>query len=109
MNGFITYLSMLRVRYGHCQYNSTEFFLRREYSCICQNSSDSVPTSYLVCITMASILNSKSRDLKHGGTFSNHCEDLSIKSIARLKDQGKRLVYKMFINESICKDCSIAY
>ena len=66
MNCFITYLSMFRVRYGHCQYNSTEFFLRREYSCICQNLFDSVPTSYLVCFTMASILNSKLRDLKHG-------------------------------------------
>ena len=66
MNCFITYLSMFRVRYGHCQHNSTEIFLRREYSSICQNSSDSVPTSYLVCFTMASILNSKLRDLKHG-------------------------------------------
>ena len=34
-------------------------------------------------------------------TFSNHCEVsiLSIKSLATLKDQRKRLVYKMFINE----------
>ena len=33
-----------------------------------QNSSDSVPTSNLVCIKMASILDSQSRDFKHGVT-----------------------------------------
>ena len=50
---------------------------------------------------MASILNSQSRDLKHGGAFSNHCEVLilSMKSQAILNDQVKSLLYKMFISE----------
>ena len=55
----------------------------------CHNSADPVPTSNLICIKMASILTSQSRDLKYGGIFSNHCEViiLSIESPARLKDQ----------------------
>ena len=39
------------------------------YACLHEirhNSADSVSTSNLVCIKMASILNSQSRDLKHG-------------------------------------------
>ena len=50
---------------------------------------------------MASILNSQSHDLKHGGTFSNQCEVtiLSMKSLSRLKDQVKSLALKMFVNE----------
>ena len=44
--------------------------------CIRHNSADSGPTSYNDWMKMASILNSKSRDLKHGGTFSNHSEHL---------------------------------
>ena len=53
------------------------------------NSADSIPTSNLVCINMASILKSQSRDLKYGGTFSNHCEVLMLLmgSHVRLKDQ----------------------
>ena len=53
-----------------------------------------VPTSNLVCIRIASILNSYSYNLKHGVTFSNHYEVgiLSMKSLARLKNQVKRLV-----------------
>ena len=49
---------------------------------------------------MAAILNTRSRDLKHGVTF-NHCEViiLSIKSLTRLKDQVKSLAYKLFMNE----------
>ena len=38
------------------------------------NSVDSLRTSALALIKMVSILNPQSRDLKHGGTFSNHCE-----------------------------------
>ena len=49
---------------------------------------------------MASILNSKSHDLKHGGTFGNHCEVtiLSIKSLATkgfflgIRSYGKGLI-----------------
>ena len=63
------------------------------------NSADSVPTSNLISIKMASIPNSKSCDLKHGGAFSNHCEViiLSMKSPARLKYQVKK---KMFIDKN---------
>ena len=68
-----------------------------------QTSVDSVPTSNLLCIKMASILNSQSRDLKYGGTLTNHCKViiLSMKSLARLKDQVESLVYKMFIMNEI--------
>ena len=64
------------------------------------NSANFIPTSNLY-IKMVFILNSQSCDLKNGGIFSNYCEViiLSIKSLARLKDQLKSLVYKMFINE----------
>ena len=50
---------------------------------------------------MTSILNCRSRDLKHRGIFRKHREViiLSIKSLARLKNQVKSLVYKMFIKE----------
>ena len=59
-----------------------------------------LPTSDLVCIKMTSILNSKSCDLKHSNTFSNHHEViiLSMKSVPRLKDQVKGLVYEMLID-----------
>ena len=53
-------------------------------------------TSNLVCIKMASILTFESIDLEIGGTFSNHFEVM--KSLARLKDQAKSLVYKILIN-----------
>ena len=48
------------------------------------NSANSVPTSVLVCIRIASILNSQSCNLKHVVTFSNHYEVgiLSMKSLA---------------------------
>ena len=61
------------------------------------NSADSVHTFNLVCIKMASILSSLSRDLKNCGSFSNHYEViiLSMKSPARLEDH----VYKIFIDE----------
>ena len=62
------------------------------------NSANSIPTSDLVCIKMASILNSQSRDLKHDYTFSNHCK---VVILSRLKDQVKSLVYKMSI--IVCK------
>ena len=57
-------------------------------------SANSVPTSILICIRIASILNSQSCNLKHGVTFSNHCEVsiLSMKSLPRLKNQVKSLV-----------------
>ena len=60
----------------------------------CYTSSHLVPTSNLVCIERASILNSQS----HGGTVSSHCEViiLSIEFLARSKDQVKSLV---FIND----------
>ena len=50
---------------------------------------------------MASILNPQSRDIKHGGTLSNYCQViiLSMKSLARFKDESKSLVYKIFKNE----------
>ena len=50
---------------------------------------------------MASIINSKSRDFKHGGIFSNHSQAviLLMKSLAKLKDRVKSRVYKMFVNE----------
>ena len=49
------------------------------------NSEDSEPTSNLVCIKMASILNYQSRDCKHGDNFMNYCEItiLLMKSPAR--------------------------
>ena len=57
--------------------------------------------SNLARMKMASILNSQSRDPKHRGTFGNHSEViiLSMKSLARLKDQVKSLVFKISINE----------
>ena len=56
-------------------------------------SANSVPTSNLVCIRIASSLNSQLCNLKYGLTFSNHCEVgiLSMKSLARLKNQFKSL------------------
>ena len=47
---------------------------------------------------MVSFLNPQSRDLKHGGAFSNNCEviNLSMKSQVRLKDQVKSLVGRLF-------------
>ena len=49
---------------------------------------------------MTSILNSKSCDLKHGSTLSNHYEViLSVKSLVILKDQVQNLVHKKFIKE----------
>ena len=65
------------------------------------NSADSVPTSNHDCIKTASILNYRSRDLKYGGTFRNHCKViiLSMKSLARLKYQTKSLEFQMFVNE----------
>ena len=57
------------------------------------NSTDSLPTSDLVCIKMASILNTQARYLKHGGAFSNHCEVVFLRFfLARLKDHLKSLV-----------------
>ena len=66
-----------------------------------KNSADSVPTSNFVCMKMTFVLNGLSSDLKHGGTLSNHSEVviLPMKFIAKLKDQLKSLVYKMFLNE----------
>ena len=52
---------------------------------------------------MASILNPQTRDLEHGGAFSNHCGViivLSIKAPAMFKDHVVSLVYEMFINET---------
>ena len=65
------------------------------------NSADSVPTSDIVSIKMASILIFQSLDVQHRGTFSNQYEvvTLSMKSLAILKDQVKILPYKMLINE----------
>ena len=62
------------------------------------NSADSVPASYVFCVKMASILNSQPHDLKHDG---NHCEViiLSMKSLARMKEQVKSLVYKILVSE----------
>ena len=59
---------------------------------------------------MASNLNSKACDLKHRGTSSKHCEVLilSMKPLARLKDQDKSLLNKMLINEINFIDCSMA-
>ena len=34
---------------------------------------------------MASILNSQSRDLKHGGTFTNHCEVIILSMTGMVK------------------------
>ena len=58
-------------------------------------------TLNLVCIKMAAILNSLSRDLICGGTISNHFEViiLSMKPLVRLKGQGKSLECNMFISE----------
>ena len=55
---------------------------------------NSIPTSNLVCIRIASILNSQSCNLKHGVAYSNHCEVgiLLMKFLARLKNQVKSLV-----------------
>ena len=84
--------------------NNIEKSLSKDWFTGCvirHNSADSVPTSNLVCIKMASILNSQSRDLKPGSTFSNHCKVifLSMKSLTRLRYQVKSLVHKMFKNE----------
>ena len=55
------------------------------------------------CIKMASILYFKSHDLEHGRTSSNHCEDiLSMKSLAKLKDQDKLLIFHMFQIKEVC-------
>ena len=70
--------------------------------CIHHNTTDSVPTSNLICIKMVFILNSQSRGLGHGGSTSDyHCEVITFskKSLARLKEQAKSLAYKMFTNE----------
>ena len=71
------------------------------------HSADCLPTSYLVSINMASILKFQSHDLKHGGTVKtllnstttvNYGEDIifSIKSLASLKDQVRRMVNSVF-------------
>ena len=80
---------------------STVVSFRNGWWSIRHKSADSVPTSNLVCIKMACILNSQSRDLEHGGTFTNECEVtiLSMNSLTRMKDQVKSLVYKMLRNE----------
>ena len=64
------------------------FLLFSQCSFIRHNSSQfRIPTSNLVCIRMAFILNFQSHDLKHGGDFSNRCEviNLSMTSLARMK------------------------
>ena len=64
------------------------------------NSADSVPSSNLIYIKMASILNCQSRDFKHNGNFyKGKVIVLSLKYLEILKDHVKSLVYKMFINE----------
>ena len=68
-------------------------------------------TSNFVCIKMALILISQSRDLTHGGVFSNHCKFIILlkKSLSRLKDQVKSLVYNSLSMKSIFIDCSMAW
>ena len=60
-----------------------------------------VPTSNLVCIKIAFIVDSQLLDLNYGCTFSNHCEViiLSIISLARLKDKVKSLGCKTILRE----------
>ena len=71
---------------------------------ILQNSTDSIPTSNLVCIKME-----PSRDrLTH--TFRNHYEViiLSMKPLARLKDRVKSCTNCLSTNSTFI-DCSKAY
>ena len=72
------------------------------------SSADSPPTSNSDCIKTAYVLNSQLRDLQHGSTFANsYCEViiLLMKSIGRLKDQVKSVVYKLVLTKSIFIDC----
>ena len=73
-----------------------------------QNLADFVPTSHLVCIKMTSIPNSKSR-LKNGGSLSKHCKViLSMKALARLKEQVESCT-KCLETKTILKDFSMAF
>ena len=82
------------------------------YRNIRHNSADSVPTSFVTTRSIPHlhvtrlyqdgfIMNFQSCDLKHGSTFSNHCEViiLSTKSLARYKYQFKIVVYKILLIE----------
>ena len=82
----------------------------RHYHCIHirHSSADSTPASNPECITTAYVLNSQLRYFQHGSSFTNsYCEViiLLMKSLRRLKDRVKRVVYKMLLTKSIFIDC----
>ena len=82
----------LRISLDEGAQRRTDFSVK---SFIRHNSVNYVPTCNSVCFKMASILDFQSSDREHGGTSIKHLEViiLSMKSIARLKDKVKSLVY----------------